>query len=271
MALISDPTKAILERYWPECLSVVLALLVVVDAVHVKHVYQALPKPHPQPSVTINPNADPINAIKWFGSETSDAAVQASTVPLLLVGTLASTKPNQGLAVIGADAHSAKVYAVNDVLAGGARLEAVYADQVYINVNGVRQSLKLPRNLAPGTPDAVKAVNHTTFGASIQQAQAQPSTITELIKPMPQFENGHLKGFKVFAGSDVARFERLGLKAGDVITQVNNVPVSDGANGLELLKSLSNSQSAQVTIERDGRLIPITIEASALSPHHPTP
>jgi len=270
--LINETPRQLLERYWPEVAATVVGLLVVVLAVHDVRLVRAQAQPTLVQPIQITPVDGPLARVPWFGAPNTQTAPPIAAVALVLVGTLATGHPTHGYALIGPDANTIKTYAVNDALPGGAVLSEVYADHVLLTRNGVREILNLPKQLAPGTPVPTTATPAApTFGATIQKLQNQPNLIAEIIKPLPQFENGHLKGFKVFAGADAARFERSGLKAGDVITQVNAVPITDGTSGLELIKSLGNSQSAQVTVERDGRLLPITIEASVLSSHHSTP
>ena len=72
-------------------------------------------------------------------------AAPATSANLALAGTLAGLDPEQGWAIIGANAQAARVYATGATLPGGTRLFAVYPDRVILDRNGTRESLALPR------------------------------------------------------------------------------------------------------------------------------
>ena len=256
------------KQYWPELLTGCLALMVVLVASLVVHQWrQPFTPPTPVPTVSaMRTQSDTFMSIAWFGSAAPPEAVPVASVALVLVGTIASSHAGQGYALLGPDAHQVKVYAPNDALPGGAQLLEVYADHVIIQNNQHRESIALPQATQTGGAAQGNANNSKdTFASTLQRVQNSPSVLAEVLRPMPQFENGRLKGFKAFAGADRARFERLGLKSGDLITQVNNVPLADAGTGLEMLKSLSSAQSAILSVERDGQTIAVTIDASSLN------
>jgi general secretion pathway protein C len=82
---------------------------------------------------------------------------------------------------------------------------------------------------------------------------------------MPMYASGQLKGFRVYAGRDRQKFAKLGLKPGDVVTQINGVPLSDAQRGMEILRSLGNAGAAQVTLERGGATTTLTVDASQVA------
>ena len=74
------------------------------------------------------------------------------TLQLVLTGTIAGNDPQNGLAILGQSAQTAKVYAVGDNVPGGAKLHSVYSDRVIIDRNGQLESLALPRQPSAGHP-----------------------------------------------------------------------------------------------------------------------
>ena len=80
---------------------------------------------------------------------------------------------------------------------------------------------------------------------------------------MPSYSNGQLKGFRVYAGRDRRKFAKLGLQPGDVVTQVNGVPLGDSQKGLDALRTLGGG-TATVTVERGGTTQQLTIDALQL-------
>src|SRR4029077_8532615 len=82
-----------------------------------------------------------------------DAAnAPATSIPLVLTGIIAGNDPQNGLAILGQSAQTAKVYAVGDMIAGGPKLHSVYSDRVVIDRNGQLESLALPRQTGPNAP-----------------------------------------------------------------------------------------------------------------------
>ncbi len=56
----------------------------------------------------------------------------------------------------------------------------------------------------------------------------------------------------MYPGRQRQEFARLGLKPGDLVTQINGTPLDDPARGLDIFRSLSDSTQVSVTVERNG-------------------
>jgi general secretion pathway protein C len=195
-------------------------------------------------------------------------------VALVLAGTLAVRDPKAGLAIIGETSQSARLYAAGSTLPGGVRLHEVYADRVVLDRGGVLETLPLPRVLGAGGAGASAAARPSprgnspepALGESVQRLVAQgPEVIGEVLRPMPMYANGQLKGFRVYAGRDRSKFAKLGLQPGDLVTHINGVPLGDAQHGMEVLRSLGNSATANVTLERGGAVQQLTINAAQVA------
>jgi general secretion pathway protein C len=198
--------------------------------------------------------------------------VQATRVPLILAGTLAVKDPAQGLAIVGETAQSGKLYAVGAMLPGGVRLHEVYTDHIVVERDGVLELLALPRKFnGAGTlaGPVLSAPGNTTEPAmaeSVQRLIAQgPEVIGEVLRPMPTYVEGKLKGFRVYPGRDRGKFGMLGLHAGDLVTQINGVPLSDPQRGMEILRTLGTQGAAQVTVERGAVTQQLSIDAAQIA------
>jgi general secretion pathway protein C len=229
----------------------------------------------PTSAVPVHARADvnEILAAHLFGSAevapVSGEDAPRTRVALILAGTLAVSDPTQGLAIVGETAQSGRLYAVGAMLPGGVKLHEVYTDRVVLDRDGNLETLPMPRQLNGGkgavamSPPAT--VGEPGIAENVQKLIAQgPEVIGEILRPMPMYAGGQLKGFRVFAGRDRTKFAKLGLHAGDVVTQINGVPLSDAQRGMEILRGLGNGGSAQVTIERGGATTQLTIDASQL-------
>ena len=107
------------------------------------------------------------------GSEETDPTrVAATQMNLVLVGTIAHADPQQGFAIVGESATTARVYAVGKTITGGTKLHSVYPDRVILDRGGKLEALLLPKKFtgggvrgrgaaAAGEPDARPAVAGT--------------------------------------------------------------------------------------------------------------
>ena len=193
--------------------------------------------------------------------------IQATSAPLVLTGTLAGVDPSQGFAIIGENAASARLYAAGATLPVGVRLLEVYPEHVIIDRNGSRESLSLPRSLlAGGAPAVPLPAAEPPIADNVQRLIAQePALIGQVLRPQPVFANGQLRGFRLYPGTDRGKFARLGLQPGDMVTQVNNVPISDPQHGMDILRTLGSASAATVTVERGGATQQITIDSAKLN------
>jgi hypothetical protein len=81
---------------------------------------------------------------------------------------------------------------------------------------------------------------------------------------MPAYANGQLKGFTIYPGRDRRKFARLGLQPGDLVTQINGVPLTDAQRGMEILRGLSSNGSSQIGIERGGVAQTLSLDTNQL-------
>ncbi len=227
--------------------------------------------PPPPPSQPLQGPADlqGLLAARLFGNATPDAVsgvdAPRTNVALVLAGTLAVRDPKAGLAIIGEPTQPGHVYAVGATLPGGVRLHEVYVDRVVLDRGGALETLPLPHAVGGAAPRLASRPGEPGLGEAVQKLIAGgPEVIGDVLRPMPSYANGQLKGFRVYAGRDRRKFAKLGLQPGDVVTQVNGVPLGDSQKGLDALRTLGGG-SATVTVERGGASQQLTIDASQVS------
>ncbi len=224
------------------------------------------------PGVATGPNVAGIVGAHLFGTAAQQATGDAASAPttnlrLTLAGTLAGSEPEQGWAIIGDTAPTARVYATGATLPGGARLKAVYADRAILERNGKLESLPLPRLAGGGAPVAVsynQGVREQSLAESVQAlVQKEPGVISEIIRPQPVFAGGQQKGYRVYPGRNRALFASLGLMPGDLVTAVNGASLDDPNRGLETLRGIGAGGPVTLTVERNGAEQQITVDTAA--------
>lgn len=200
------------------------------------------------------------------GHDALDTDAPHTRLPLVLTGVIAAAEPTEGLAILGPNAHTSRVYAVGDTVPGGATLDAVLPRKVLLRQNGSLQSLPLPRHAPASAPPPSAAALPSSetsapkFAARMRAlVRHRPGILARLLRPEPVFSGGHQLGYRVYPGSDPAAFQRLGLKPGDLVLDINGTPLNDAAQDQQILNTLGSSSEATVTVLRHGQHHTLTL------------
>ena len=207
-----------------------------------------------------------------FGSapvpKQDDANARPSSVPLVLTGIIAGNDPQNGLAILGPTAQTAKVHAVGDMVTGGVKLHSVYSDRVIIDRNGQLESLALPRQVsgAAPAPSANALATESPVVERMRRALTeQPGLIGDLLRPQAVMDGDKVKGFRVFPGRNRLAFSRLGLRPGDEVVAINGTPLDDQDRGQAILATLGSASEARVTIIRNNQQQDLTLNIAQVA------
>jgi general secretion pathway protein C len=188
---------------------------------------------------------------------------------LELRGTIAADTPEQALAIIAEKSGGEHVYAIGDAVAGGASLHSVYPDRVLLRRAGQLETLRLPRaeqtsGSGRATPQRRRPVSQSRTSSLREVINRNPSRITDVIRPQPVFKDGQQQGYRVYPGRQRQQFSQLGLRPGDLITQINGMSLDDPARGMEIFRNLGQATSVSVTVERNGQTEILNLDTSQL-------
>src|SRR2546421_6434729 len=180
-----------------------------------------------------------------------------TSMPLVLTGIIAADDPQNGLAILGQSAQSAKVYAVGENVPGGAKLHSVFSERVLIERDGRLESLALPRQLSPGVPPPSAAALQTTENPAFERVRRlmtdQPGLIADIMRPTPELVDDKQRDYRVYPGRNRQAFTRLGLRPGDLVIAINGTPLDDPRRGPQIFRTLGSSSEAHVTEIRNGQ------------------
>ncbi|MBA3563737.1 MAG: type II secretion system protein GspC [Gammaproteobacteria bacterium] len=235
-----------------------------------------------QPTATGNTLIDVTGIVEahFFGKADPQANVIAtplddvpeSNAALSLRGTIAANEPGQAIAIIADGSGSEKIYKIDDALPGGLSLHAVQPDRVILNRAGQLEALLLPREAEMAGTPARQYVRPTQVPQPVQQAPSvrelvteNADTLTDIIRPQPVFANGKQRGYRIYPGRKRDAFAELGLKPGDLVTEINGTTLDDPASGMEVFRSLGDAAQVSVTVERDGQPEVLTLDTSQIS------
>ncbi|MDH3645428.1 MAG: type II secretion system protein GspC [Gammaproteobacteria bacterium] len=222
-----------------------------------------------------------IVATNLFGARNADvppvptddfAELDDTQLNLVLRGTIAAGDDQVALAIIADDKGEEKVYSIGEPIGGGRKLHSVLRDQAILNHNGKLEALRLPkeyettRSSSRTRASSRPSTSRANTIRSVQQSIANnPAKLTDLIRPQPVFSNGKQLGYRVYPGRRRQQFVSLGLKPGDLVTEINGSPLNDPARGAEIFKSLAESNQVTVTVERNGTPEVLVLDTEQLS------
>ncbi|WP_412723586.1 type II secretion system protein GspC [Alteromonas sp. D210916BOD_24] len=212
------------------------------------------------------------------GAPVSDVTDAPETsLNLTLTGVVASSQQNAGTAIIEHRGSQA-VYGLGEKIEGtNATLQKVYADRVIIR-NGVRDETLMLDGIdyeeanrrreqqarqRPQPTDQDDSDNRALSEEALEATAAlreRPANFTDFISISPKTEEGLLIGYQVSPGQKPELFKSAGLQAGDVITQINGLDLTDMQQSQEALSELRNAQTIELTIIRDGSLTTLYLD-----------
>jgi general secretion pathway protein C len=201
--------------------------------------------------------------------ETDPVDAPDTKLSLELRGTIAADVAEQALAIIAEKGGDEHVYAVGEAVPGNASLYSVYPDRVLLRRAGRLETLRLPRadetTSGGGSVARRRAITTPTATSSLRQLVSQdPARITDIIRPQPVFRDGQQQGYRVYPGRQRQQFSQLGLRPGDLITQINGMALDDPARGMEIFRSLGDATQVSVTVERNGQSEVLTLDTTQL-------
>ena len=188
---------------------------------------------------------------------------------LELKGTIVAKGQEETVAIIAEANGSEKIYRVDDAVPGGATLHAVYTDRVLFRRAGKLETLSLPRadqtKANKTRPSSRRTTRNQTNAGSLQDViNRNPARLTDVIRPQPVFRDGKQQGYRVYPGRQRQQFSQLGLRPGDMITQINGMALDDPARSMEVFRSLGDATQVTVTIMRNGQQQVMTLDTSQL-------
>jgi general secretion pathway protein C len=194
-----------------------------------------------------------------------------TTLSLRLTGIVYGEGGLPSQAIIAGSA-AEKTYQIDQPIDGanGAKLHAVYSDRVILNRDGRLETLRQPREPAAGGSTAriapPRPIAPADDGAgSLRDVISQnASRLTDIMRVTPHVEEGQVVGFRINPGRDRETFDRLGLQAGDVVTDINGTVLDDPSKGLQVFEALGEASMANVTVLRNGVPQLIVIDTSQL-------
>ncbi|MGH8458467.1 MAG: type II secretion system protein GspC, partial [Nevskiales bacterium] len=196
-------------------------------------------------------NVEQIAAANLFGQHQGTATGAPLDAPetalnLTLKGILAYGSEKSSRALIADGSGKERPYAVGDDVPGGAILKAIHADRVILERSGRFETLRLDRNKNSGASPVTTATAAVASDSGITTRGGEATTLAELrnellkepgkasqyVRLQPVYTEGKLQGYRIYPGANRSLFQSVGLRAGEMVTSVNGVPLDDAAKAL---------------------------------------
>ncbi|RZA19672.1 MAG: hypothetical protein EOP10_19245 [Proteobacteria bacterium] len=220
--------------------------------------------------------------------------VLKSDLPLKLMGVIFSGDPYNGLAMLEVGtANKTTSYMVGDKIQDDAHLYQVFDDRIILERAGnVREYVELQqfeivstRGKKPAKGDSkAGSVGLIAGGGSATEFKEDgferkgnsikltseykrnllaPDNLTKILqdaKAEPNMVGGQLQGFRLTRIRENSAYEKAGFQNGDIIEEINGIPLRDAGGAIRLLNQLREAKDIEVRTNRNGSVSNLTIQ-----------
>jgi len=183
-----------------------------------------------------------------------EASLAPTNLNITLTGVAVRTTGGCALVIVQGQPESA--FCAGEDLTPGVRLDAVERDRIVIVRNGAREAVPLKDSdkaslIVPFTPPIVQpgpSGGQLVDRRQLQQQLGRPEFLSQaLIVPNPD------GGFLVRQIQPGSLYEKLGLRPGDVIRNVNGQALTSMDDVMRLYQQFGSAQRVLVEVQRQGR------------------
>ena len=194
-----------------------------------------------------------------------------TTLGLVLRGVIGLKPKKRSFALISERGKSEEemIYGVGDIVAGGAEVREIHREHVVLLRAGKLEILQLEEDVVratavPGGSESVKAgrgggiasrgdgVHWQINQAYLNDRMADLPTLAKEVGLDVFKENDVQKGYRLISSRGSKLLDDLGLKAGDVVLEVNGIKLLDAHRGLLAYQKLREVSELNMTVQRNG-------------------
>jgi len=191
------------------------------------------------------------------------AALAAPPADLAAVGIVASKDPAHSVALLRSGGRT-RVVGIGENAFGG-RVTAVAADSVTLEFEGRRVDLRLSGDsaraaAAPAASVAGDPGAHVLTRRDVERriGEEAPRILAETTL-MPAVDAGRVAGFTLTRVPENSLLTEAGLRAGDVLTQINDIPIDSMATLIGLWPKLQGESTLTALVLRNGQPVSLTV------------
>jgi type II secretion system protein C len=208
----------------------------------------------------------PVRKTDDIAAEGTDSSLSATPLPLYLIATSPGRNKNDGTALIGTSLENPQTYAGGALLVNGARLAEVHKDHVLLTRGDSSAELYLyqrdPRADQRRSSSDLLTVSSTPAVPLVVDKMGEG--LTDYVRPSPVYDGEILRGYQVYPGSHRGVFAQLGLEPGDVVTSINDAPLNEPLQSMELFAQLMRGVAVVATVDRKNISRRITLDGALI-------
>jgi general secretion pathway protein C len=183
---------------------------------------------------------------------------KVSTVALTLIGVYVSDDPIDSYAIIENNKDKEQeVFERGQTIFDAAKLLKIFPDKVEIDRNGTIEVLALEEG---GSGGSGTGSSSSSDGASeelikvdetelTQQLENLPLLLTQA-RAVPYFKDGKAVGLRLFAIKRDSLYEKVGLKNGDILVDINGESLADITQAAKIFEKLKTDRELSLKLER---------------------
>jgi general secretion pathway protein C len=201
-----------------------------------------------------------------------EEVLEATALPLTLLGTAASDRPELSWAAIeDRESQRTLVLRVDDVVRSQAKVVRIERRRIVLSENGALRELALEEpeatGVGPAAATAAAAASRRLARAARRAVHPQPErpqapgpsppaeaarSPTQLFSEariLPKYQEGQMVGVQVSAIKPGSLFEEMGIQDGDVITELNGIRIDSPEQSAKVLLELTKSEAFTLQVE----------------------
>ena len=191
------------------------------------------------------------------------AALAAPPADLAAVGIVASRDSSHSVVLLRSGGRT-RVVGIGENAFGG-RVTAIAADSVAIEFEGRRTLLRLSgdagrASAAPAPSATADPGAHVLVRRDVERriGEEAPRILAETTL-MPAVDAGRIAGFTLTRVPENSLLTEAGLRAGDVLTQINDIPIDSMATLIGLWPKLQGESTLTAVVLRNGQPVSLTV------------
>jgi general secretion pathway protein C len=219
-------------------------------------------------------------------ANTDPSSINTTSLPLVLLATMVSTKPKDSYAtIVNTETQNQGAYSVDDSVPGAGKIKEIHFKYIDFENNGRIERLVLAGITAPVVAAApvqeqpatnapvddlqaqidngIKKIDENNYEidkALVDKVLANPMAVAKGARVVPAVKNGQPDGFKLYAIRPSSVYAKLGLTNGDTLQSINGFELTSADKALEVYTKLREATSLEVSVTRRGK--PLTLKYS---------
>ncbi len=236
----------------------------------------------------VGDDADDLEGLK--AQEKGDSIVKSS-LALKLRGLIYGGDPFSGLAVLeDTIKKNISSFMVGDIIAEDTKLIEVHPKKIILQRSSGKEFIELeepelvrskrkkntakakeaPKFASGGVPETFKEEGFERKGGQIMMSADYKrkvlgqdlAKVLQDAKAEPYLVNGELSGFRLTRIREDSIYQKSGFLEGDLVKEINGLPLTDTAQAIKLLNSLKDEREIEVRLERDSKNLTISLQVN---------